>query len=617
MHGKVNDSWSRPLRSAVEGPLGGLIIYGLLALLLIAGLLLPPISLARRIPSFGYARVPPKEGGYVATEDGTYVIFPPEGIQGRTKVKLTAIPRGSFLEGSADKDLLKAAENIPAWLIMKSDYYRIQFRGQGPPTRVMLRIPIPADAQPLRTLDLYAWNGAAWEWLPHSVPPGGDLIPPGGDYIEAELDYLPQSVVVMQTKTLQPSVSADLEPAADVPAQAQNTIAEINPQGLYLDAEGAIRGDPGALPRPDQAAIYSVVPSLRNWEEDAPPRSDLLDNMLIDQADREAHIQRIVELVVNNAYPGVEVDYRGASPDLRAEYTEFITGLAEALHEQGKRLSVRLEPPAQVAPDHWETDAYDWRAIGAVVDTLEIPAPNQPGAYTPGGQMDAMLQWAVGEVNRYKLGLSISTHSTEQVNGNRRGVPYAEALTPFSQVVVEGGTSVVNPGQNVTFILTTPGQSTAIQFDPNSGMYWFAYVDSGGKQREVWLENGASVARKLRYVATYNLRGAAVQNLLGEENDSQIWEAIPHFVDLVIPPVENHLQVVWHVESASGKLIAQAITDLADPRYQWTAPAEAGEYRIRALISSDGGATGIVRGGISVVVDLDRAQESGGHTDQE
>jgi hypothetical protein len=515
MYDRYDNSWSRPPRSAINSLWVGLLIFGALVVLLLAVILLPPIALAERILSPGYTSISSQAGGYVATPDGLYVSIPPEGIQGKTKIKLSVIPRGNFLEGSADRRLVKAAGDIPPWLILKSDYYRIQFRGQKPPTQVMLRMPMPPDAEPLGTLDLYTWNGQVWEWLPH-------FIRPGDNSIEVELDYLPQSVVVMQTKSLQPSVSADLRPMVDVPAQAQGVVAQINPVGLYLDADRTIRGDPGVLLRPDQAASYTVVPVVRNWEEGTPPRSDLVDNMLVDQAAREEQIRLIVKFVVDYGYPGVDIDYRGIDPDLRVEYSQFITGLADALHAQGKQLCVRLELPIQVALDRWETGAYDWVAIGAVADTVKIAVPHDPTAYSPDGQMDATLRWAVGQVNRYKLQLLITTYSTDWFNGNEKELPFAQALAPFSQVIAEGGATILNPGQGVSFALSSPQPSTDIQFDPDSGLYWYAYLNGASEQHTVWLENGASVARKLQSAIDYHLAGVAVQNLLAGENDDQI-----------------------------------------------------------------------------------------------
>jgi spore germination protein YaaH len=608
MWDKRNVVW-RQIERGTRTSVGRLSIYGLLVLLLVVAILLPPIELVERILSAGYTRISTQRGGYVAAADGAQVLVPPEGMRGETKLKLSAVPRRNFLEGSAGNRLFQAAENIPAWLVLQSPYYRIQFRGQESPSQVLISLPMPADSDPRGTLDLYTWNGRAWEWLPH-------LILPESGSIEAELDYLPASVAVMQTKSLQPLVSADLaalpvlasgpgEPGdagGEIPVQAQDLVAEINAAGLLLDAGGTVRGDPGALPPAAQTSGYTLVPTLRNWEEGGVPRSDLVDNMLADSAIRDQHVGLIVETVVQRGYPGIDVDYRGVSPDLRTEYAEFITQLAEALHAEDKRLAVRVELPAQVALDRWETGGYDWLAIGAAADVVKIPAPADPQAYAPGGWMDAMLEWAAGQVNRYKLHLLVSTHSTVQSGAGRQEVPYPQALGPFSQIVVEGGAASVAPGQTVSLALASAQPATGIQYDAGSGLYWYAYADASGQQRTVWLENGASLARKLQYVAEYHLGGVAVEHLLGEENDPRTWEALGQLAGLIIPPVESRLKVVWQVQSESGKLVAQASSDLSNPRYTWTAPQEAGEYRIAALVSSDGVTAGSFRGSIAVRV---------------
>ncbi len=584
------------VESAVETTVAGLVIYGLIVVLLVASLFLPPISLGERILSLDYVKVPTQQGRQIALEDGAQLTIPPEGVQGNTKIKFSIVPRSDFLEGSAGKDLLLGAENIPPWLVMKSPLYRIQFRGQEPPSKAMIRVPVPGDADPLDTIDLYSWDGDSWQWLPH-------FLPPGDNYIESSVDYLPLSVVVMQTKPLQPSVSADLSLASALPEQARDTVVEINPQGLYLDANGAIRGDAEALLHPDQTATFTIMPTLRNWEEGGTVRSDLIDNMLVDTGARQEHIQRIVELVVRNAYPGIDIDYRGINPELQKDYSQFISDLAAALHDNGKQLSVRLGLPVQVAADRWDTGVYDWVAIGEAADSIKVPVSEDTKAYVPGGEMDAMLQWAVGQVNRYKIQLLISTRSVEQTaNGVTTTLPYAEALAPFSQVSVEGGSTVVNPGQEVNFLLAGLQQSTGIQFDTASGTYWFAYIDPDGQQRTVWIENAASIARKLQYVAAYNLRGVAVQNLLGEDNDTQVWDVIRKFLNLVIPPVENQLAVVWTVQGNQGDVLSQETTDLTSSGYAWTAPEEGGEYLIAAAISSDGNSAGGARSSVSVLV---------------
>ncbi|MBN1995015.1 MAG: cellulase family glycosylhydrolase [Anaerolineae bacterium] len=580
--------------TVLESRLGGVVInFLLIPLLILSALLLPPVSLADRLLSIGYERIG-RDGGAIQDPDGTQITFLPEGVKRSFRVKLSAIPRSLFLEGAAGNSLLTAAESIPPNLIVKSPYYSVQRKG-AMPEKIVLKIPIPNEAEPYNTLDLYSWNGESWEWLPNRKLLTEDLI-------ESELAYLPVSVVVMQTHAIHPNVSTDYAVDSVLPDDIKDTLVEINPQGLFLDNQGDIVDNLGQLPPEIQNATFSVIPTIRNWSETGSIRSDLIDNLLIDADAREQHLQAIVDLVQKNAYQGIDLDYRGINPDLKQEYTAFLAQLRAQLPDN-KQLSVRVELPHQVSADTWDTGAYDWQAIGRIANVVKVPTSPDPRAYAPGGQMEAMLDWAVGQVNRYKLQLLLPTSSTEQVNGITRNITYQQALEPIGAASILGDTNIVTPGQEVNFTLKGAQASTGIQFDSASGTYWFAYLDDNNTQHTVYLENAASIARKLQFVAQYNLRGIAVQNLLGANNDARIWEVIRKFLDLVIPPVESQYSVVWRVQNETGGVIAEQIVDLSAPNYQWTAPEAGGSYTVGAAISSGPNAAAAVpRGEVAVLV---------------
>jgi spore germination protein YaaH len=580
----------------LESRPGGFVInFVLIPLLILAALLLPPVSLIDRTMGFvvGYERIG-RDGGVIQDPDGTQVTFVPEGIRRSFQVALSAVPRNLFLEGAAGNSLLTAAESIPPNLIVKSPLYRIQRKGTMP-ENVVLRIPIPNDSEPYNTLDLYAWSGEAWEWLPNRKLPAEDVI-------ESQLDFLPESVVVMQTHAVHPNVSTDYSTTTSLPDEVKDTLVEINPQGLVLGSDGEIIDGLGELPPDIQNAPFNVIPTIRNYGDDGSIRSDLIDNMLIDPEARARHITELVALVEQNAYHGIDIDYKGISPDLRNEYTTFLSQLRQEL-DGSKQLSVRVELAQQVSADTWETGAYNWRAIGRVANVVKIPTYPDPRAYAPGGQMETMLDWAVGQVNRYKLQLLLPTSSTEQVNGISRNISYQQALEPIGAATIVGGSNVVAPGEPINLTLRGAEASTGIQFDSASGTYWFAYLDEQNVQHTVYLENAASVARKLQLVAQYNLRGIAVQNLLGQDNDARIWEVIRKFLDLIIPPVESQYSVVWRVQNAEGGVIAEEVVDLSNPNFQWQAPAAGGSYTIGAAISSGEDALAAVpRGEVAVLV---------------
>ncbi|MCB0192347.1 MAG: cellulase family glycosylhydrolase [Anaerolineae bacterium] len=580
------------LESIVEGKLGGCLVNGLVVLMVGMVLLLPPISLGDRLLSIGYTRIG-VQGGSIE-EQGLEINFLPEGVTRAFRVSLDAIPRSSFLEGSAGNSLINAAESIPPNLVMRSPYYEINQRG-AEPEAVLLVVPLPGEVEDINTLDLYAWNGDDWEWLPNTKIPAEDVI-------ESQLDYLPESIVVMATHPINPNVSTNFTAGTDLPDNVRDTLVEINPRGLFLDNDGRVGGTLDELSPEVQNSSLLVVPTIRNWSDDGVVRTDLIDNMLIEEALMERHVESLVDVVERNAYQGIDIDYRAISPELRGEFTTFIEQLGQALPEN-KVLSVRVDPVRQISPNEWETGAYDWQAIGQVADVVKIPTFPDPRAYRQGGEMETMLNWAVGNVDRYKIQLILSTLSTEQVNGSQHTINYQEALAPIGNVAVMGENMVFNPGQQLGFTLGGLSASTGIQFDRDSGAYWYAYLDDQDVQRTVYLENAASIARKLQFVAKYNLRGVAMENLLNQSNDAQVWSVMSQFLDLVIPPVESKYSVVWRVQNEDGGVIAEEIVDLSSPSYSWTAPEGGGAYQVAASIASDRDTSAAVpRGNVAILV---------------
>ncbi|RMF03498.1 MAG: hypothetical protein D6768_05740, partial [Chloroflexi bacterium] len=577
----------------IEGKWSGILInFIFIPLLVLIVLLLPPISLADRVMSLGYETIG-INGGSLA-DQGMEINFLPQGVNQSFYAKLSTIPRSTFLEGSSGQSLLTAAESIPSNLIMRSPYYRIQWRGT-PASAVLLRVPIPRDVENPHTLDLYAWDGTSWQWLPSNK-----LVNEG--VMESELGFTPESVVVMATHPINPSVSTDYVLNSAVPDQVWDSLVEINPQGLILADNGKIDNTLQALPPEIQNSTLSIIPTIKNWGADGQVRSDLIDNLLVDEVLRRRHVAALADLVQRNAYQGIDIDYRGISPDLKAEYTVFLQDLRAAL-PQNKQLSVTVGLPRQVSDETWETDAFDWQAIGQIADIVKVPTSPDPADYVHGGKMETLLNWAVGQVNRYKIQLLLSTMSTEEVNGALRNITYQQALEPLGQAAAVGENTVVNPGDEMDFTLAGLPATTGIQFDRDSGAYWYAYLDQNDVQRTIYLENAASIARKLQFVAQYNLRGVAIQNLLDENNDAQIWTVISKFLDLVIPPVESQYSVVWRVQNQDGGVIDEQIADLSNPNFRFTVPEGGQEYQVVAAIAAGQDTTGAVpRGRVDVLI---------------
>ena len=493
----------KTLNGLLEGQRGGLVLNGLIVILVVASLLLPPVSAQERVLEAGFTTIGQEEGGSIVDPDGMQVTLLADGLEGDAKLKEESVPMASFLDGSAGRDLREAAEALPATLHVKSPVYKMEVKGSAP-TEVVITVPIPNNAEPYETLDLYTWTGQGWAFVPSIVIPEDDLL-------EAQLDYVPENLAAFQSMAQPPQVSAELPEYVSLPALGGQALTELNPLGYYLGSGYEIEGELASLPDTQGQESYQVLPTLRNWTEDGVVRSDLVDNLLVNAESREAHVTAIVDLVVREMYAGIDLDYRGVNGDLRAEYTDFVTRLAEELHANGKRCTLHVEAPSQIAEDRWETGAYDWKALGGVVDGFKFPALQDPGAYAVGGQMEDLLWWAVGQVERYKLQPVFTGRSVEEAGGVLLERTYRDALAELcSNVAIKEGADLLVPGERLTVGLDTPG----IEFDSATGCYWFTYIDeASGQERKVWLEDASSLSRKLELLSRFNVGGVAVRAL--------------------------------------------------------------------------------------------------------
>lgn len=567
------------LTRLLEGKRSSRIInFAVIPLLLIAALLLPPISVASRIADIGTTRIP-AEGGVLVDADGTQVSFPAAGIAAPFNGSINSVPRMDFLAGGAGAELRQAADAIPdEQLVAKSPFYQLKLRGKAP-TQAVWTIPIPNDSEPYETLDVYAWDQttASWQWLPHSIIREDDQI-------ESKLNGVATSAMVFQTNPRPAVASADLALASQLPDEGRGALAEVHPTGLFLGGSGSLEGAVDATF--DQlGSTFAVIPVVRNY--DGPiVRTDLLANMLVDSTQRQAHVDALVTLAVSNVYGGVDIDYRGLDKNLRGEFHQFLKELGDRLHAEGKTLSVRVEPAVQIAEDQWDTGAYDWQALGLLADTVKIPAPVDPRAYVPGGQMDALASYATGQINRFKVRFVLGGRSIEEAGVYLLPKSYADALQPLIGRVTTDQT-VVEPGQPLNLALVSSRPTSGLVYDPNIGTYVYRYQDDQGNARTVWLENAASLAHKLEILRKYNLQGFTLENLPADGADADLWSLIKNYQQGRIESIQSDLAVEWTIKSGDGQVITE-VRPLSDARVALAAPDAPGALQVEAAIKDRG-----------------------------
>jgi len=551
-------------------------IYILIAALLIAALLLPPISLLRRVGLTGYTRLN-ADNPAASHADGLTVRIDPEETP-RLRVALGSVPMVDFLEGAAGNGLRTAVESTPEVLQVKSPYYQIRTgsRTRGPAT---IEIVIPNNAEPWETLDLYAWDGEAWQWL-------GGTLDAEQELLTARVAQLPASVVVMQTSAVVPAVGtiADAPPSGP----AAEVLTEVLLPGLYLGSEGTFLGQVPAIAEGENPEPLLLI---GNAQEEQAPALGLLSEMLSDPELRQTHVENAVTVAEAAGANGIALDYQGVSAEQREAFSAFVAALEEELHETDVRLEVLVPAPAQTE-DGWDSGGYDWAALGTAADALLVPLPADPAAYAGGGGADALLRWAVGQVSRYKLRAVVSSLSCDHNAAGIEHVTLAEALAPFGEVHTSAEEKL-EPGQQATFTLA--GQVSSIVREEQAGTYTIAYRDEGGNACNVWLGTPSFLAHRLNWALRYHLGGVMIRNLTTEGNFPGVLEAVAGYRTAAALAEPTELEITWTVSGPEGASSEEKVA-LTQPDFRWTAPETAGEYIVSAAIA------GVSRGSVPVQV---------------
>ncbi|MBN2006231.1 MAG: hypothetical protein JXA21_22945 [Anaerolineae bacterium] len=552
----------------------GWMAVGIVAVLLIVFLFLPPISLAQRLSNGGGYAVLTADNPSVRHGDGLTVTMLSE--KGRLRLKLETVPQAEFVAGNVPDVLVPALETLPAHLISKSPYYMLEFRGKerGP---AMVEVDIPNDSEPWQTLDLYTWDVevGVWRWVATQLDAEKMVL-------RAEVNALPSSVMVMQTSLVQQKISAEVD---SFPLNGMEVVlTEADLTGMLIGTWGGLTGDATQLPLANQGGNVALVPVVRNWAPGRDPNWGLVKDMLASDADRQTHVNNLLGLAQSGGYSGIVLDYRAVQVANRDGYTGFVTALAQTLHENGIWLGVVVDRPLQVAGGTWDTGGYDWRGLGLAVDQFRVVMPLDPRDYNPGGYVEQLFAWAITQVDRYKLMPIFSTMSTD----GAMTLALGDILAPVGAVTTtQPLTQSVTPGTALTFML---GKALNVGLDDKTGA---TVVLVEGQPR--WLGTPQWLRARLDLVARYHMGGAVLRDLPNAGNMSNLMPTLADYQAQVPAATYTLPEVTWQVTAPDGKAI-QATTPLSQPQFMWTALPLTGTYTVAANVA------GLNKGSVQVPV---------------
>lgn len=512
------------------------------------------------------------------------------------------LPPFSLLTGNGDAEelvdkevcngvtssLLRDVPAPPQGLVLLSEPRELR-ANQQPCGPVDITINLTTQTEDPNNIGFFAYAGGQWQRVAEA------RLTAEGRAAEGRLEQLPPNLAVLRQVGFDLHVEGWLAPGAALDPDGADLLTVLNPVDFAPVADGSIAGSLSGAPA-DGAAL---VPTVR---ADSDEETLAVETILATEAVRQRHIDELVSLVLTNDLDGLELDYGPLDPGLRTDFTTFVTGLAQQLHEAGKVLNIVLPLPEGSGPD-LSTGAYDYQSLGELADFLKLTAEMDPSLYRQ--RMTEVLSFATetARVPPSKLLLVISPYSVEKGPQGLRPVTLREALTRAGFPTVEAeNPSLLASGSTVTLVgKRIDPESTA------SGVAWsdadlavrFTYAE-GGNQFTYWLENFYSLGFKLDLVQRFRLAGVAVLDASDDERLGDVWQALRDFSETGAPtllkPNPQSLVAEWWVDG-------QPLPEGQGPRVRWTAPSEAGNHEV-VLIVSDG----VVRLGSRITVQVAEAQ---------
>ena len=251
-------------------------------------------------------------------------------------------------------------------------------------------------------------------------------------------------------------------------------------------------------------------------------------------ASRNNAAANLVNLAVNNGFSGIDLDIEkvgmeagGPTTQDTSNFTAFVTVLADALHAKGLNL-IESIPPSNGSPSFSWLSGYNYAALGAVVDYLQVMTYDEAGpgwSSSPSGMwpgpvsgldwMNGIIAYMVTQVPSNKILLGLPTYAYDFSSGNQ--VTWAPDVNRSS--LGFNGFIAANKATTYFDASSSTPYATWGTVIPQVGSF-----SSQTAQPAIWYDTPASITAKTNLVSKYKLGGTGVW-AMGYE-DASFWAAL-------------------------------------------------------------------------------------------
>jgi spore germination protein YaaH len=279
----------------------------------------------------------------------------------------------------------------------------------------------------------------------------------------------------------------------------------VSPYYYHLTPSGTIKSfAESTVLEMMRASGVTIIPLIQNES-----RWDEFRTTIGTPAKRDAIVALLVELVEDNGYDGIHIDFEAVNATDASLLTDFMTRLYAAFHPRGWIVSQAVIARVSDQSTTWG-GAYDYEALSKVNDYIVLMAydytpvgASTPGPVAPIWWVEDAVEYALTNIPNERLFLGVPFYGYDW---NTTDGPPAEAVS-FA-------------GAQSRAAIT--GASTG--FDSDDKSPWIKYKDAAGDQHQVWYENVESFEEKLDVVIDERLAGFAAWRI-GHE-DPRNWTVI-------------------------------------------------------------------------------------------
>jgi spore germination protein YaaH len=267
------------------------------------------------------------------------------------------------------------------------------------------------------------------------------------------------------------------------------------------DPDGAVTGrDDPLITRWSQLRQIRVQPRF-NCQRPA-----ALHAILTSQTVRAATISRLIGLVRQYGYDGINLDFESGVAGDRDALTGFASDLAARLHAIGKRLSVEVSAKFKQTTTG-RSGFYDYAALGQAADRVFVMnwgwhwSTSDPGAPDDLELCRMVADYVASMPNKTRFVLGTHMYGMDWPNGG--GPANKASALEYA---------------DVRALIARYGAKPTL--DPQADAWVFTYTDGAGIHHEVWYPDAATVARRVRLARD---RGLGIGFWRLGREDPRVW----------------------------------------------------------------------------------------------